>query len=353
MSVSTLGFETLALRELRSEWEQLNHSHFRRALRPPVFGITEAESVLGRWMRESRLLEFSRAFLLGRPWWEVVEVLRHEIAHQAVDELYGGEPEPHGPRFRSLCAHLGIDARASGLPEGQGEPRVLDRIRRLLSLAASDNPHEAEAAMNAAQRLMLEHNVEEVRERRERGYVHGVVGRPSGRSPRWRQRLEGLLMEHFFVEGVYVPAFDAARGMRGRILEIMGTEANVRMAQYVHDFVERAALSAYARYRAAGGAAGDKAKRDFLYGVVRGFDDKLRDERTSLAGTGLVYRGDPGLDDFKARRYPRLVSVARGAYAVGGSFEKGREAGRSLVLAKPVEAGSSGAAPKRLGRGDS
>ena len=122
------------------------------------------------------------------------------MAHQYVHEVLGKVDESaHGPAFRELCARLGIDAGAAGVPAA-GAPsaddaRVLERIARLLALAESANVHEAQAAMNAAQRLMLKHNLEQPRRRGAPGALRlppprasppGASARPSGCSaPSW------------------------------------------------------------------------------------------------------------------------------------------------------------------------
>jgi hypothetical protein len=82
---------------------------------------------------------------------------------------------------------------------------------------------------------------------------------------------------------------------------------------------------------------------------MAGFYAKLNDERRKQKEEGLVWIGDADLHDFSRRRHPR-VQVAR--FASGGSNperELGREAGRSLVLHRPVGEGSSGGSPRLLG----
>src|SRR5207248_891299 len=95
----------------------------------------------------------------------------------------------HGPRFRAVCERLGIDGAASGVPQSRSVPgsveatrKMADRIARLLALAESPNVHEAEAAMAAAQRLLLKHNIELGRERSAQGYAWKHVGRVTGRT---------------------------------------------------------------------------------------------------------------------------------------------------------------------------
>src|SRR5690606_15648271 len=119
------------------------------------------------WRGDVKTLELSRRLILGFGWDAVVEVLKHEMAHQYVDEvLMLTDETAHGPAFRRVCAERNIDARASGdpsAPDGRSDEAraALGKIAHLLNLAQSPNQHEAQAAMAAAQRLMLKYNIEE------------------------------------------------------------------------------------------------------------------------------------------------------------------------------------------------
>src|SRR5262249_7846916 len=160
-----------------------------------------------------------RRLVLGHPWGVVVEVLKHEMAHQYVHEVLGKRDESaHGPAFRDLCEKLGIDAGAAGVPSAAGttadDERVLGRIARLLALAESANVHEAQAAMNAAQRLMLKHNLESVADHRRPGYGFRHLGKPTGRVGEADRLLGAILGKHFFVEVIWVPVYRPAEGKR-------------------------------------------------------------------------------------------------------------------------------------------
>jgi len=165
--VLSAKLEAALVRELLAVWRQINASYFRGALMAPAIELNISESVLGRWLHATRTLEISRPLLLAQPWGVVVEVLKHEMAHQYVSEVLGAEDEaPHGAAFRDTCRRHGIDARATGMPTENAvfaddkEARMVERIARLLALAESPNVHEAEAATLAAQRLMLKYNLE-------------------------------------------------------------------------------------------------------------------------------------------------------------------------------------------------
>src|SRR6478672_11922333 len=89
--------ETLAVRELALEWDAINRTHFRSTMLPPQIVLSASSVHLGRWTAATRTLELSRDLVLGKPWGTVVEVIKHEAAHQYVHERLGILDEPaHG-----------------------------------------------------------------------------------------------------------------------------------------------------------------------------------------------------------------------------------------------------------------
>src|SRR3954469_10017373 len=148
-----IELEQAAVRAIHQAFEHLNGSLFRFKLRPPAFELVDSVERLGRWVPIHRTLELSRELLVKHGWGVLEEVLKHEMAHQYVDEVLGVKDEPaHGPAFRRICEERGIDARAAGAPVAPDEHAkspVLERIAKLLALAESPNEHEAQAAMSA------------------------------------------------------------------------------------------------------------------------------------------------------------------------------------------------------------
>ncbi len=340
--------EAALVRELGSTYHDLNHTFFRRKLGGATIELSDATSRLGRWVPDVRAIEIARRLVLGHPWGVVVEVLKHEMAHQYVHEVLGLRDESaHGPAFRELCAKLGIDAGASGIPAAGGtsdeDARVLERIARLLALAESANVHEAQSAMNAAQKLMLKHNLESVAQKlRPSGYGFRHLGEPTGRVSEAERLLGAILGKHFFVEVIWVPVYRALLGKRGSVLEVCGAPANLEMAAYVHAFLTHAADHLWHEHKKARKIRGDRDRRTFLSGVMLGFLEKLNTQRTEHQQQGLVWVGDADLDGFYRRRHPRIVHVRHTGSRRTAAHAEGREAGRRIVLHKPVGEGPSG-----------
>jgi Protein of unknown function (DUF2786)/SprT-like family len=350
--VLSAELEAALLRHVRWQFEWENWARFRNRLKAPVIALSDTATRLGRWIRASRTLELSRALVCDRPWPEVVGVLQHEMAHQFVDEVLGVRDETaHGETFRRVCAERGIDMRAAGAPvpaAGQVElDRVLDRIRKLLALAGSPNLHEAEAAMRKAHELMLRHNIEAMGASTDRRFEVGHVGDPLRRATRVEADILGLVSRYFFVKVIRIPVYLARHGKRGHVYELAGTRPNVEMASHVHAFLLATAERLWHENRQDARVRGGRDRLAYQSGVVRGFEEKLESERQELRGTGLIWVGDADLDDFFRARHPRMSMRHRSVH-MGGAHAAGREAGRSIVLHRPIEQGPSSRSPRQL-----
>jgi hypothetical protein len=350
------ALEAALLRELRACFDWENHARFRNRLVPPVFALSGAAARLGQWVRATRTLELSRALVVARPWPEVLAVLQHEMAHQFVDEVLGVRDEAaHGETFQRVCAERGIDARAAGAPvpaergpeAGADVDRVLDRIRKLLALAGSSNQHEAELAMRKAHELMLRHNVEAAAAHEARSFEVRHLGDPLRRATRVEADIVSLLSQFFFVKVIRVPVYLPLHGRRGMVYEILGTRPNVEMASHVYAFLLATAERLWAENRGDRRVRSGRDRLQYQSGVVRGFHEKLAAERTELCGTGLVWVRDARLDEAYHARHPR-ITTSRRRVRVSGAHAAGREAGRTVVLHKPVERGSSSGSPRLL-----
>jgi hypothetical protein len=345
------------VRELLAAHRQLNQSHFKGALSTPQLALSDATSFLARWLRTLRTIEVSRAFLdKAESWGVVLEVLKHEMAHQYVHEVLHEDEAPHGPAFRAVCERLGIDARASGVPDATLDAagqRVLERVHKLLALAESDNRHEAEAAAAAAQRLMLKHNLEQVAEGAQPGesrYGFRHLGRVTGRVTEWERRLGNVLREHFFVDIIWVPAYRPDEQKRGSVMEAIGSRENLDLAAYVYDFLVRTGERLWQAHRSAHAIRGNADRRAYLAGVMSGFAQKLAQQAKAHKAQGLVWVPHAELAQYTRKRHPYLRTISHRGHAQRDVFAHGQKAGRELVLHKGVSS-RSGAGETKLLRG--
>src|SRR5207244_12411806 len=111
---------------------------------------------------ETRSITLAHRLIEQHPWDIVVEVLKHEMAHQLADERLGGYESAHGVIFRDACRLLGVanwaSSAACDLPAEMPnwrqrvltseEVRLLNRAVNLRALADSTNEHEAALAVD-------------------------------------------------------------------------------------------------------------------------------------------------------------------------------------------------------------
>jgi hypothetical protein len=349
-----IELERRILNGLRLEWEnacdQLSAEMALR-MKPPSFSLSDANGRLGSWDPERREIRLSRRLVLEHPWDAVCDVLRHEVAHQLVDTLWTSSDEaPHGPRFLEACRLLRADPRASGSyptldrrvfgNAASQDDRILRRIRKLMALSDSPNVHEAEAAMVKAHALIAKYNLDLARQEARQTYFSVYLGQPALRHFREVYALSGLLQDHYFIKGVWVPAYVVAKGKMGRVLEISGTRANVQIAAYVHDFVNTYIDAAWDRFRA-GKRLTRHRKTDFATGLVEGFSAKLDaaatgGEKAAPEIRALVRHGDAGLRAYLAHRHPRLSRVRRGGQVDLKVRAAGEAEGHRMVISKAI-----------------
>jgi hypothetical protein len=245
-----------------------------------------------------------------------------------------------------VCARLGIDAAATGLPTrtaDEGERRLIDRIARLLALAESPNAHEAEAAASAAQRLMLKYNLDVggTHASAPRAYRFLHVGKPTGRVSEAERLLAMILGRYFFVDVIWVPVYRVLEGKRGTVLELCGSEPNLAMAEYVHAFLTNTAEQLWAEHKRSEKIRSNRDRRVFLAGVMTGFADKLARQSVMHQEEGLVWVRDADLGGFFRKRHPHIRHVRYAGNRKNEAYAHGKAAGGRIVIRKGVTAAPS------------
>jgi hypothetical protein len=346
--------ERLILNGLSREWDQaLDHADTqdRFQMKKPLFSLKELSSRHGYWSGEKAEICLSKTLVMNHSWNSVRDVLKHEMAHQWVDQVMQARNEaPHGPSFLKACEILRADPRASGTypplderifgEESFDMDKRMTRIKKLMALAGSKNRNEAESAMAKAHELMIKYNLNVIEENQNRFFHSVFLGKPRLRHPREDYRLARLICEFYGVEGIWISAYVLEKGKMGRVLEISGTRTNLQIAAYVHDFVVRYTDSAWLTH-AGSEKRSRRRKTDFACGVIEGFRSKMTPrhllKNPSARTTALIRIEDPLLTQYFRSRYPRTVKICSNITSVDhGSYVAGLDAGKSMVVSKGI-----------------
>ncbi len=343
------------LRQLLIEHQQICWCH-RLQLRSPVLELSDDGSRAGSWSPDFASLKIASWLIRDHGWDVVLEVLKHEMAHQYVHEVMGcRHDKPHGPAFQEACQRLGVHpqfCRATGaiprfLEGGSDRPRaILSKVEKLLSLAQSANEHEAALAMEKANALLRKHNIRRVEEATILDYDYTIINEGKKRISAVQRAIAAILKDFFYVKVIVGRQFDASSGQTFRVLELIGAGENLAVAEYVYFFLVKRLETLWRQYRKASGAAG-REKKSYHLGVLKGFQARLRSqEKQAMTVRGatsnaLICSQDHGLVSYYQRRHPRLKMVRHGGSKVfAGSYQAGEEEGQNLIIHKAVAAQS-------------
>jgi hypothetical protein len=336
--------------EWEAAWRCLNPD-MQQLIPRPTFAIKELKNQWGTWSSRKRRITLSRQLVLNYPWDSIRDVLLHEMAHQAAQQLWGAPDQmPHGAAFKRACQLLHIDSAASAnyaplqdrllQDTSNAHDKRMLRVKKLLALAESKNHFEAEAAMTKAHELITRHNIELNRQEEERQFLSIFLGSPALRHPREDYHLANLLQDYYFVTGIWVPAYVIEKQKMGRVLEISGTAQNLKIADYVHGFIVQFIDAQWQKYNHEK-KLNRYRKTDFAVGIIQGFHNKLelnaakkKSEKGILA---LIQKADPQLQKYFKFRYPHTASVKKTASQQDSRvLNDGKKLGKKLVIARGI-----------------
>ena len=330
-------------RKLVMWWQHYNRLYLDDALRLPVIRLGEGVTTLGHWQRDRRTLMISDVHIQRDAWLSVMDTLRHEMAHQYVDEvLHVHDEAPHGASFRLACEKLRCDPKAHAHVEDLDgviteEDRILRLLQKVLSLANSPNENEAQAAMQKAHQLLMKYNIDLVALDQKRRFEMRSLGEVKGRHTSAELWLGSLLGRFFFVEVLWVQSYDVHRNQLGTVMQVFGTPENLDMAVYVYDYLMRVLDALWKQYRVTQNVKNNRERQRYFAGVLAGFYQKLESQTQLLAKThALIWKGDAQLQAYFRYVNPNVQTRQGGGVRVTEAYQAGVSDGQNVVIHRPV-----------------
>lgn len=268
------------------------------------------------------------------------DILKHELAHYLTYILYG-EVQSHGKEFHEVCERFGFpkevslatmnleESNLSKVGDLQSE-KILEKVKKLFSLAQSSNSHEAELATIKANELLLRHHLDYVKDKDEPIYLDRLLMRK-----RKDTKITAIysILKHFIVKPVI------SQGKNSCCLEVSGNLTNVKLAGYVANFLDRELDELWESVRQEHHLSGLQAKNSFFIGVAAGFDQKMQTSKMNLSGEDqkalVVIEKKLTLD---TQMIYRRLSSSRSDHRINTEAnQRGHEKGLSLTIRTAVE----------------
>lgn len=348
--------------------QQLAHEHngicrlYNLDLKPPVFELIESKTLLGRWDGRRRALGLSRELLYHMPWHISIEVLKHEIAHQVCEEIEEVRTLDHGRLFQKICEDLQVkylfrkpysDLEQLKSTMGMASHfscEVKEKIRKLLALSTSENENESSLALDKAQQLMQKHGISYSDENTD-SVVHEIIETKRERVNLAQTQSIALVSRYFAVTAISSYQFDPQKGKPLKVFELVGKQKDVAVAIHCYFFLQQQTSSAWEKYKKTKKGPCRGAKNGFVYGMIRGFEEKLQQQSATkeetVANTGLgkswqlTVVNDKDVVDYCKKRFPHLrKSRARTLNLERISYNRGVKTGKELNLHKAMQSSS-------------
>ena len=339
------------------------------ALDPPIIRISGAQKTFGSWDPSGRVLSVSRRLIENQPWDMVLEVLKHEMAHQYVSEVYR-ESGAHGLMLRKACSRLGVHPAftdPSADPEdalsrlcsgfSSNARHMLEKVEKLLALARSDNEKEAESASRKASQILHKYNLKRSEQSDSFGtdVVFRTICHKKKRIESIQKSITALLIRHYFVDAVLSSTYDPFDDTEYKTIVLIGRKENLTVAEYVYHFLYRTASMLWQEYRKLY-SAGRKEKNSFDAGFMKGIRSNHAENAVAVkprkpdsaslpvkTEQSLVKQVEKENRKERDRLFPRLRADAYGRHRPGSrAYQAGVEKGGDTRIRKGIHRKKSG-----------
>ena len=327
--------EKIILLELHREFLEIARS---RKLKFQLANIQlfDSQSKWGEYDHLARTISISRSLIQKFSWVHVVGVLKHEMAHQWVYENYPADVAAHGKEFHLACEKLKLQAvySSSKVELTAENPNfhvvdetnpLIEKVKKLMSLATSANEHEASLAATRVRELYLKYNLEHADLGEKSEVSHLIISTGKKRLSLIEKKIIAMLVEFYFVQVIVVQEFNPKTLTHYQALEVIGLKENSLMAEYVYHFLLRATKS--------------YSSTSMKLGVLDGFAQKLKGHSVVKDSNqkALIVRAEAKLEDYVHDYFPRLRSLRSSSRQISSSdYNHGVSQGQKLNLNKPL-----------------
>ena len=190
--------------------------------------------------------------IVDHSWSVVVGILKHEMAHQYVNEIMQST-DSHGPSFQRACEIIRVPVWACRASVDLGkltcdenyslskeQQRVVRLVKKLFALSESSNKNEASEALKKAKDFCLHYSLDSIDisdsvNNKEFGVC--VVNHKKKKLLTHQHLICDILMKYFFVQVIYSSTYCSTNVCEFKTIDIIGQRAQVKIAEYIYWFL--------------------------------------------------------------------------------------------------------------------
>lgn len=340
------------VKQLYSEFETICYT-YNLKLQKSLIEISQSESILGCYSSSPSKISLSESLILNHPWEIVLEIFKHEIAHQIVQEIFQ-QYDQHGIWFQKACDLIGLEhwARHASIDIAghlfhwksqnleQQQSDLLRKVERLLALVESNNEFESAAAMQKVHELYAKYNLEIFEHKKKSEYVSLFITHKKKKIETYQSHIFSILAEHFSVKPIFCNLYDPKTQSNYKAVEILGTKENILMGEYVYWFLYNNLHSLWNEYKFNIKNKTVTIRNSYFLGVIAGLNKNLNKKtevksENEIKLTSLMIIEQKRLADFVKWKHPKLVSTKiSGRKLESESYNSGKQQGLNLQIHK-------------------
>lgn len=217
------------------------------------------------------------------------------------------------------------------------QERIVDKIRKLLALSKSDNPHEAAVALQKATQLMEEYQIKNIDLIPEQDVTHSDIESVTGQHYIWAKTLAFSCAKLFDCTTIN---YTDKKGFR-----FIGEEQNIVCANQLF----------WHLFRAWKGMCSTDYKKDqpldrklyrkshglgfasTIYKRVQELTEKRHENIVKSTGTDLVVVSDAKLNQYMEDNFKLRKAPSRSLTTSGSGYSQGMAAGKKVNLVAPID----------------
>jgi len=216
---------------------------------------------------------------------------------------------------------------------------IIEKIRKLLALAANNSSiEESASAASKAQAMLLEHHLSmaeiDLKEKPEEIQKHDLNIGGNKRTIVWRQALHHRIAQAHFCKTIFYPGTTKKT--------IVGKPTHIQIVQYLYDYLSKEIERQYKGWVERECFLSKPNFRSYALGAVAGIHGKFMEQRKATentvgqACTALVVAEDKEVSVAFRQYFPHTTKVARTRIGNAEAYHAGRVAGGNMNIPQGV-----------------
>lgn len=306
----------------------------------------EDQSKLGHFKSDLLEIGLNRSLLYSVKEKVLKNIIRHELAHFIhflTDRTSFFSSTSHGQAYRMICKSFGWDKDvyeaklnqeiANDKIEGDlKSERIIEKVKKLMSLAQSSNQYESELAMTKANQLLFKHNLNLLGNDYNKDqliYLKRVI--KGKKASDFFYAIASILKE-FYVSVVF------NYGSEGFYIEVSGDKTNVEFAEYICNFLEIELVRLWKQTQKENPhLKGLRAKNSFYRSLAKAFCQKIKNSKSQNSNSKDLIILETKIEMIKEVVYQRLQATSSsGAKTNEEASKLGKKAGLALNIKRPL-----------------